>query len=95
MQNRKEFRSQPKALFFFLFSFLSLRGEEIEGDYLLIRAICSAPTRRAAKKEGMQRGKKERTEDIRWVERREDENEILEGGDVGIWGLRQTSPVRE
>lgn len=59
-----------------------------------IRRFCSAPTRRAAKKEGMQRGKKERTEDIRWVERRE-EDEIIEGGDVGMLSLRQTSPVRE
>lgn len=42
----------------------------------------------------MQRGKKERTEDIRWVERRE-EDEIIEGGDVGMLSLRQTSPVRE
>lgn len=63
MQNRREFGSRPKAFF-------SLRGKGNREDYVLMPFFFFTRTRRAAEKEGMQRGERKNEAKIRWVERR-------------------------
>lgn len=84
MQNRKEFGSRPKAFF-------SLRGKGIREEYVLMPFFFQ-PNEKSCRERRNAEGK-ERTK-RRLDGLREEEEMIIEDGDVGTRRLRQAVPKR-